>query len=370
MAWRDRVYDLLTQRIASARFRQWAASRWILRPFARASAASLFDLCAGFVYTQTLYACVRLRLLERVSERPRTPAELSGLLSLPRDGMDVLLRAACALGLLRQRRDGTYGLGLQGAALIDNPGLTEMIEHNALLYGDLADPIARLRALEPEGALANFWRYRGTERDGALSRGDTEPYSHLMAASQAMVADEILQAYPFSAHRRLLDVGGGHGAFAMTVAARWPGLQVCVFDLPSVVAGARDRADRCASDRLHLVGGDFLRDSLPTGADIVTLVRILHDHDDEAVLRLLQAVARALPPGGVVLIAEPMRGPGVEARVADVYFGFYLRAMGRGRARSAAEIGRLLARAGFCEISPRQTKVPLVSSVLVAKRGR
>jgi demethylspheroidene O-methyltransferase len=367
MAWRDRVYDLLAQRIASDRFRQWAASRLILRPIARASAARTFDLCAGFVYTQTLYACIRLGLLERVSERPRTLGELSRQASMPRDGLEVLLRAACALGLLRARRDGTYGLGLQGAVLIDNPGLAEMIEHNALLYADAADPIALLRKPEPDGALADFWRYRGAGHDGALERSETEPYSRLMAASQAMVAEEVLHAYPFGAHRVLLDVGGGDGAFARAAVARWPHLLVRVFDLPSV-AGAQQTVARSGSGKIQFLAGDFLHDPLVPGADIVTLVRILHDHDEDAVLRILSAVARALPPEGVVLVAEPMRGSGTQARVADAYFGFYLRAMGRGRARSADEIGRLLERAGFKDVHRRKTKVPLVSSVLVGKR--
>ncbi len=73
-----------------------------------------------------------------------------------------------------------------------------------------------------------------------------------------------------------------------------------------------------------------MRDPLPEGADVITLVRVLHDHDDQVVLRLLSEAARVLSEGGTLVVAEPMRGPGAEARVADAYFGFYLRGMGRG----------------------------------------
>ena len=82
----------------------------------------------------------------------------------------------------------------------------------------------------------------------------------------------------------------------------------------------------------------MLRDFLPHGADVASLIRVLHDHDDELVRVILAAIHDALPPRGVLLVAEPMAGaPGAEP-MGEAYFGFYLLAMGRGRPRSASEI--------------------------------
>jgi demethylspheroidene O-methyltransferase len=68
-------------------------------------------------------------------------------------------------------------------------------------------------------------------------------------------------------------------------------------------------------------------------------VRVVHDHDDERVLALLRAVRAALPPGGTLLLAEPMAGtPGAQA-MGDAYFGFYLLAMGSGRPRTPQRLG-------------------------------
>ena len=368
MPWRDRFYEFVTTRIARRSFRAWAARSVFLSPFARASAGTLFDLCAGFTYTQTLLACCRLDVFARVHERPRTPGEMARLTGLSTQAAELLMRAAASLDLLRARADGTYGLGLQGAALIENPGVLAMIEHNALLYRDLSDPVAALRQARPTGELARFWGYTADGHDALLASKTTDAYSQLMAVSQEMVADEVLDVISFADARRLLDVGGGHGAFACAVARRWPHLSVGVFDLPAVAQAAAAAARAAGVEDFLACEGDFVTDQLPEGADVISLVRVLHDHDDTVVLRLLERVRCALPANGTVVIAEPMRAKrGAAARAMDAYFGFYLRGMGRGRIRSVDEIASLMQRAGFVECRAKRTKVPLIASVLVGK---
>ena len=120
--------------------------------------------------------------------------------------------------------------------------------------------------------------------------------------------------------------------------------------------------------RVTIVAGDFDRDPLPPGADLITLVRVLHDHDDERVDRLLAAAYAALPSGGVLLVAEPMAGTQGAERMGDAYFGLYLWAMGSGRPRTAPDLAERLQRAGFRRPRERRTRVPLQTRVLVARR--
>jgi demethylspheroidene O-methyltransferase len=145
-------------------------------------------------------------------------------------------------------------------------------------------------------------------------------------------------------------------------------LQLRVFDLPAVAAEAQRRFDATElGARARAVGGDFLQDELPSGADVVSLVRVLHDHDDERVLTLLRAIRRVLPDDGVLLIAEPLaETPGAET-VGGAYFGFYLLAMGRGQARTVAQLARLLAAAGFGAPQRLATHIPLQTSVLCVR---
>ena len=171
-----------------------------------------------------------------------------------------------------------------------------------------------------------------------------------------------------------MDVGGGEGVFLQGVGARWPALQLRLFDLPPVVARAQIQfATNGFADRAKTTGGDFFNDALPhhteTGADIVSLVRVLHDHDDARVAHLLRAVAAVLPVGGTLLVAEPLAEiPGAET-VGGAYFGFYFLAMRRGEARSFARLSQLMSEAGFRDIRLLPTRIPLQTSVIVAKKS-
>lgn len=354
--------------VASPRFRRWAAAFPFTRPIARRRTRALFDLCAGFVYSQVLQACVQLRLFDILGDGPQTADALAARLGIPLDRMRRLLLAAASLKLLTRRRDGRFGLGPLGAAMVGNAAVSAMVLHHSELYADLSDPVGLLRAQPEATGLSRYWAYSGNADAAGLGRGEVADYTALMASSQPLVADEVLAAYRVGRHRCLLDVGGGDGSFLQAAAARAPGLRLMLFDLPPVAEQGRARlAAAGLGGRFAVAGGDFLADPLPRGADIVSLVRVIHDHDNPAALAILRAVRRALPPNGTLLLAEPMAGtPGAEP-IGDAYFGFYLMAMGRGRARTQAELTTLLAASGFGSVRRAPTHTPLLVSVLVAK---
>ncbi len=363
----DRWFAARDRLLANPTFQRLATAFPLTRPIARRRTRALFDLCAGFVYSQVLLACVRLRLLEMLAEGPQTAATLAERLALPPESARCLLDAAASLELVARRSGERYGLGPLGAALLGTSGLTEMIEHHALLYADLADPVALLRGERETTALGGYWAYAGTENPSALAGDAVADYSALMAASQAFIAEEVLAAYPFARHRCLLDVGGGEGVFLSAVAQRFPALRLILFDLPPVAARAQARFEAAGiAARAQAVGGDFKSGTLPEGADIVTLVRVLHDHDDETALTILKAARRALPAEGVVVIAEPMSGTRGAEPAGAAYFGFYLFAMGRGRPRTPDELKGLIATAGFRGARLVPTRNPLLVRIIAA----
>lgn len=367
--WRDRWLDWRDARLVHPWFRRWAMAWRLPRALVRRRARSLFDLMAGFVYSQTLLACVRLRLFDHLATGPQTLPRLAALTGVPEAGLERLLRAACSLQLLQQRDTGAYGLGVLGAPLVGDPGIAAMVEHHALLYEDLRDPVALLKADAPTGRMASYWVYANTAQPGVLSDADVAAYSALMSATQPMIAEEVLQAVDLRRHRCLLDVGGGEGRFVQQAAEHAPHLQLMLFDLPAVAERARERLTRAGLGRRCTVhGGDFAQDGLPAGADIISLIRVAFDHPDERVLAVLRAVHTALPPGGTVVLAEPMSGtPGAEP-MGEAYFGFYLMAMGRGRPRTPEHLGRLLAAAGFGAVQLMPTRLPLQTRVMVATK--
>ena len=118
----------------------------------------MFDLCAGFVYAQVLFACVRLRLFDVLRDGPLEIEELAGKLALSPGAARRLLEAASSLALAQRRGKDRYGLGSLGAALLGSPAALAVIEHQPLLYADLADPVALLRG-EVEAKLSRYWPY-------------------------------------------------------------------------------------------------------------------------------------------------------------------------------------------------------------------
>ncbi|MEI7786574.1 MAG: methyltransferase, partial [Betaproteobacteria bacterium] len=343
-------------------------------------------------------ACVRLGWFERLLQEPATLAELQHSSGLPADALQRLLGSAISLGLI-EPRGSRYGLGPLGTPVAAHSGLRAMIEHNALLYADLRDPLALLQHPEHSGMHA-YWPYpTGGEQEAASSAsaraasappqasgsiapslsdfsqpradaGQSARYSELMARSQRFLIEELLVAYDFGQHRRVLDVGGGQGGWVTALARHAPQLQLMLMDLPPVAELARQRvAEAGLADRISCHGGSFRNDPLPAGADLITLLRVAHDHADEAVLELLRAIHAALPSGGHLLLAEPMAEPGGQANRSDAYFHFYLLAMGRGRLRTAAQLSALISQAGFASVRTIANPVPLHGSLLLARKA-
>jgi len=371
-SWWDRWLQRRDALLASRAFQRWAARFFLTRPIARARARALFDLVAGFVYSQVLLAGVRLGLFELLARQPLTLAELAARLQLDSDAAQRLLDAAVALQLLERRSAQRYGLGPLGAPLVGNAGLTAMIEHHASLYDDLRDPVVLLRGGHAGGAdLARYWPYAGEAAPDRLDAASVARYSALMSASQPLVAEQILDAYSVASHRCLMDVGGGEGGFLASAAQRAPALQLMLFDLPVVADRARARlAALGLAQRASAIGGDFLAQPLPLGADLITLVRVVHDHDDDGAMALLRAACAALPAGGTLLLAEPMARTAGAETMGDAYFGFYLLAMGRGRPRSADELASMLRQAGFAQVRALRTRLPLQTGLLMARTAR
>ncbi len=357
-AWRNRV-------VSAPRFQAWAAAFPLTRRLVRRDGERLFDLMAGFTYSQVLMASVELGLLNALADGPLAADELAARSGMAPERIAVLCQAAAALGLLDRTGAGAYRLGRLGAEIVAVPGLTALIRHHRMLYADLADPVGLLRGTA-EPSLASFWPY---VLGGAVSPAEAEAYSELMAATQALVAEEVLRSISFKSARHLMDVGGGTGAFLIAAARRQPRLRLTLVDLPAVVAAARPRIAAAGLEaRIDLSPTDFRTDALPEGADTISLVRVLYDHPDAVVAALLARVVAALPPGGRIVVAEPMAGGAHPDRFADAYFALYTLAMRTGRVRSPAEIARLLGEAGFRGAAPVPTLRPFITQIVTATK--
>ena len=365
----DRIADWRNRMAASPGFQRWAGSFFLTRFIARRHARELFDLCSGFVYSQVLYAGVQLGLFGKLRNGPLSMTEIASAVGLPLEGTERLVNAASALDLLEATQDGRWRLTVNGASIAPSTGLEKLIEHNQLLYRDLLDPVAMLRdPRRSQTAIAAYFPYGEAGRPEDVDPIAAARYSDLMASTVPPLAEEVVDAYPVHKHRKLLDVGGGIGAFLTLMGEHAPSLDLMLFDLPAVAVHAQAALSANGlNGRAAVHAGNFQTDALPTGADLITLVRVLLDHGDEVALTVLRRAREALEPGGTLLVVEPFSGIRGAERVGDAYFGLYLFAMGRGRARTIAQHQALLRSAGFSRTRIVPTRYPVHTGIIAAQ---
>jgi demethylspheroidene O-methyltransferase len=342
--------------LADPKFLSFAQRFPLTRPVARAKSRELFNLLAGFSYSQVLYACVSLRVFQYVGQAGISPAQLALKIGIAENKTDVLVRAAVALDILGWAK-GQVVLGPHGAALLAQPWIMRFVEHHKYFYRDLEDPVALLKGQVVEGGLRSYWTYENGE-------SDKQAYSELMAASQEAVSQQILGAYNFKKHKSILDVGGGSGAFLRAVGRENPHLALHLFDLQGVTSLANQNS---TPQKLLLHSGDFRCDHLPKGMDLISLVRVVHDHDDEVILATLRNIRKVCSTDTILLIAEPFAGIAANAAVTDAYFNLYFTAMGQGRTRSPKDIAELAVRAGFGHPKVLATNLPLITGLMTLR---
>ncbi len=355
--------------MATDDFQRWSARFFLTKPITKRRSRAVFDIVSGFVYTQTLLACVELELFEFLASGARTIDEIAAHTKLTAANTERLLNAATSLKLLNKRRYGRYAIGPLGAPLVGNTGVLALVRHHRLAYKDLADPVSLLRdGADFRTELSKYWSYADAPSPQGIDDTRVAAYSQIMSETLPPVAHEVLDAYDLAKHSVLMDVGGGEGSFLSLVGERHQHLQLRLFDLPAVAARARARLESAGlGSRAQCSGGNFHDEALPTGADVISLVRVLLDHDDASVMSLLKRVRAALPPGGVLLVAEAMAGARGAETVGDAYFSFYLMAMGKGRARRASELHEMLREAGFRSSHEIPTRFPIQTGLIVAK---
>jgi demethylspheroidene O-methyltransferase len=360
--WRCRWRLFRNRLLADPKFQRWAARTPLVKRIASKKATDLHHLTAGFVYTQTLTAVVQCNLLAVLQGRIESTKSVAAMCGLSSAAAQTLLTAAAALKLTEEVSRGFWMVGELGASVLGNPAVADMVKHHSVLYRDLADPLGVLRHRSKTG-LRDYWSY--VPGSGSPDEGHRE-YSQLMSSSLALIGDHILNSYPLDGYRSLVDVAGGTGNFARAVKKRYPDLSATVLDLPEVVTEAKDQA---LNSPVRFVATDMFHSPLPADTELFSLVRVLHDHDDQPVSQLLARLHSALRPGGHLLIAEPMAGTAGAEPIGDTYFGFYLWAMGSGRPRTADELRAMCLAAGFTGVREFKTPIPALTRLLVAEKA-
>jgi 3-hydroxy-5-methyl-1-naphthoate 3-O-methyltransferase len=270
------------------------------------SPAPLMQLTTGFWAFKTLAAAHEFDLFSRLSGTGgTTPGELADTLSIDERPADMLLTGCAALGLLVKAGSRYVNSPLAEEFLVRGKpsyfgGWVQMLDQRLYSgWGRLSDAIRTNRPTtwDPDEQSSIF-----DGEDPVLLAVFWEAMHSLSTAT----AQALGRAVDLGDARRLLDVGGGSGAFDIELCRIYPDLTATVFELPKVAAIAADKVQKEElSERIATVSGDFFADpALPAGHDTILLSMIMHDWAPERCEVILQKCWTALPRGGRVIICE------------------------------------------------------------------
>jgi len=254
-------------------------------PHSVKDATEIHSLVRGFLGSRILLTANNLGLFDHL-EKPVSARSLARKLTLDGRALEILLDALSGLGLIRKRK-GLYRNSRAASRYL----VTEKKGYQ----GDI------LRHYD------QLWK-RWSDLDGILQTGrpsekgkDHESFIRGMHNLAALKAKALVNLTGPGAGDRVLDLGGGPGTYSVEFAKR--GCFVTLFDLPKTINIAREHIGE-NHPSITLIEGDFLRDPIGKGYDIVFASNILHIFTSRENLKLIKKIWRSLLAGGRLIIND------------------------------------------------------------------
>ena len=262
---------------------------------------AVLDDVRGFLKGRVILTAAELDLFTRLDKERATAEDLAKGLECDRRCLTRLLDCLVSLELL-SKQDGIYQNTKRGVLLSSEHPETElpMVLHlNGLWesWGGLTDTVR---------TGTNPKRKPVTER----GKDSLKAFIGAMHVVGRGLSQEIADTYNLAPFKRLLDIGGATGTYTIAFLEKNPDMTAVLFDLPDVISWAEERLGaEDVLERVELVAGDFYKDELPKGCDLVLLSAIIHQSSPEENLELYRKIHRAVLPGGTLLIRDHVMEP-------------------------------------------------------------
>jgi C-methyltransferase len=307
-------------------------------------------LMFGAWVQQALYAVAKLGVADLLVDGPVPVSEIAAKVGGHEQAMERMLRALCSVGLFDEPEPGRFALN--DAAQTLRSDAPDSHRNIAIMHGEQAYAAGTEVLHTALTGRAAFEKVYGMPYFDYLAEHPDARATFDAAMGSRTAVPAVAEGIDLGSAGTIVDVGGGNGVFMTEMLRRHPDARGVIFDLPAAVGEGRMSMARAGlADRVRVVGGDCLIE-VPSGGDVYTIVRVLHDFDDDQVLSILRNVRSAMSPGGRLLILDALLpedngfNPG---RLADLGM---LMVLG-GRYRTGADLEGLLVRAGFDEIAVR-----------------
>ena len=305
-----------------------------------------FESFGALATARAIMAGASLGLFAALDERPDDAAGLAERLSLDPHGVDTLLTALHALGYVRRRGERFEVSGEVKRWVL--PGKRSVGEYVGSFNYDMWEAFDALERV-----------IRGEDPQRIHAKADDDPYweRYMRALFQLskLNGGDVARLIGAKDPRRLLDLAGGHGGFAMAMCRRHPELHATVADLPGAAKiGRAIVAEEGMSERVDYLVGDMFETELGEGYDVATAHAILHHFDPETNVTLLRRARAALREGGTMAVLELERpGEGEKGTPLGTLTGLLFCVTSGARTYSGDEIASWFDAAGFSNVRQR-----------------
>jgi len=325
--------------------------------------AELLKLSGGYWSSCALHAGVGLDLFSHLTEEPRTAAEIARIIDGDQRGITMLLDALAALELL-EKHNNNYSATPFSAKYLSKKS-EHYLGYIILHHHHLMTGWNRL-----DEAVKN-----GTPVEVSSSRTGDETIRENFQMGMFNMANQgapaVVSAIDLSGRRRLLDLGGGPGTYAIHFCQRNPQLQAVVYDLPTTREFAERTVERFGlSERVSFVSGDVTSDHIGSGFDVVWISQLLHSEGPESAAAILKKAAQALEPGGLMLVQEFILD---DTRTTPVFPALFSLNMlintTSGQSYSQGELTDMMTKAGVKEIKRVAVELPSGAGIMMGVVG-
>lgn len=297
------------------------------------------------------------------SDGPQTAEQIADTCESHPRSFEMLLNACVSLQLLSfDTETGRYQLSeLARRALV--PRSPEYVGNYIWLQKDVRLRWEKLR----DGVIYNQRinaerrdRENGSDKD--WNRQFILGLNDAARPAAAQVADVLAPVLERKGVKRVIDVGGGSGAYSLALLARLPELKITLLDLPGPLTITRElmtRAETDCSARLDLRPRDFHADALgePASFEAALLFGVLHSEKTQGRAELLAKVAEVLQPGGLLVLRGPLLNQTKTGPLLDAFAALQtLLSTDNGQVLSLDEMRLLLTQCGFGKIQTRNIK--------------
>jgi len=308
----------------------------------------LLETFEAMAMARAIMAGVSLGIFDALAEQPDDAQGLSQRLKLDLHGTDILLVALHALGYV-EHRGGRYrnAPAVEKYVLPDSP--QTLHAYVGSFNEDMWDEFSR-----------TAHTVKGGETSGLHSRPPDDPYWERYMRGlfdlTRLAGDDVARMIPARNPKRMLDLAGGHGGYAIAMCRRHSDLTVTIAELEGAARIGRQIVhEQGMADRIEYLVGDMFESDLGQGYDVATAFQILHHFDEDRNVELLTRARHALRDGGTIAVLEQERPPtGERGSTIGALTGLLFYVTSRARTYTADELSTFVEAAGFNRVRQRR----------------